>query len=255
MKCVYGIINIKNGKKYIGSTINFSRRKKEHLTMLRNNWHHSPYLQHAWNKYGETCFKFIILEKLKSEQDCYIEEQKYLDEYKTFLRNYGYNMSEFAAHNNYQTGKPVYQLSRNGSIIAEFNSLAEAAIQTGFNRYSISACANNTNNFYKNYLWMFKKDYNEETVILRLNKRARTDFHYDSTKEKMSVAINKSKHKFSRPVLQYTLDNFFIKEYPSVREAARQTGTNAESLVGCCKGKYKTGNGFLWKYKNPNKSK
>lgn len=57
----------------------------------------------------------------------------------------------------------------------------------------------------------------------------------------------------SKPVLQYDLQGNFIKEYPSCREAKRQTGINSIDVV--CRGsrqkgrKQTTAGGFIWKYK------
>ena len=63
----------------------------------------------------------------------------------------------------------------------------------------------------------------------------------------------------SRPVLQYDLNDVFVKEYPSIIEAERKTGISNVSIGKCCKGFYidkgkkvninKAG-GFKWKYKN-----
>lgn len=58
--------------------------------------------------------------------------------------------------------------------------------------------------------------------------------------------------KLSKPVLQYTLDMVFIKEYASVSEASRQTGISHAHITECCNGKYglKTAGGYIWKYKD-----
>ncbi|MBQ2175275.1 MAG: HNH endonuclease [Alphaproteobacteria bacterium] len=53
----------------------------------------------------------------------------------------------------------------------------------------------------------------------------------------------------SKPILQYTLDMVFVKEYPSAREVERQTGINHCCIIRCCKGKYKTAGGYIWVYK------
>ena len=64
MGSIYKIINVVNGKLYIGSTMHkFSKRKSEHLTALRKGYHFNSHLQSAWNKYGEENFIFEILER------------------------------------------------------------------------------------------------------------------------------------------------------------------------------------------------
>lgn len=61
---IYGIHNTVNGKIYIGKTgMNFGDRWDCHRSLLRNNKHDNSYLQHAWNKYGENAFEFIIVEE------------------------------------------------------------------------------------------------------------------------------------------------------------------------------------------------
>lgn len=54
--------------------------------------------------------------------------------------------------------------------------------------------------------------------------------------------------RYSKPVLQYTLDGEFVGEWPSARECGRN-GFNQGSVSACCRGKLKTHRGFIWKYK------
>lgn len=54
---------------------------------------------------------------------------------------------------------------------------------------------------------------------------------------------------FSKEVAQYDLEGNFIKSYPSIAQAERETGDFSASIVNCCKGKqHKTQRGYLWKY-------
>lgn len=52
------------------------------------------------------------------------------------------------------------------------------------------------------------------------------------------------------PILQYDLDNNFIKEYKSATEAARLLNLKNTPITNCLKGRSKTSYGFIWKYKN-----
>jgi hypothetical protein len=56
--------------------------------------------------------------------------------------------------------------------------------------------------------------------------------------------------KCSKPVLQFTREGKFIKEYPSLIEAERQTKIFNQNISSCCLGKRKSCGGFVWRYKN-----
>lgn len=49
-------------------------------------------------------------------------------------------------------------------------------------------------------------------------------------------------------VLQFSKNGEFIAEYPSIRGASRQTGCNPSNICQCCKGKYKSAGGYIWRY-------
>ena len=64
MITVYGIQRIETSEQYIGSTKrDIQVRWSEHLWDLRNGKHCNPYLQRAWNKYGEDAFRFHVIEE------------------------------------------------------------------------------------------------------------------------------------------------------------------------------------------------
>jgi hypothetical protein len=52
------------------------------------------HLQRAWNKYGEDCFKFEIVEQLDSREALFPAEQRWLDEH--FGKEYCYNVAAYA---------------------------------------------------------------------------------------------------------------------------------------------------------------
>lgn len=92
---IYKIENIKNGKKYIGSSININKRFYRHKNDLKNNKHGNIYLQRDFNKYSINDFNFECIEKCETNNIKTIE-QKYLDiifEIKNYNKYY-YNLSK-----------------------------------------------------------------------------------------------------------------------------------------------------------------
>lgn len=55
---VYEIVNTVNGKRYIGSAVQFKKRFAQHRQALARGDHHSIHLQRAWNKHGAAVFTF-----------------------------------------------------------------------------------------------------------------------------------------------------------------------------------------------------
>ena len=91
---IYCIENLMNRKKYIGSSKNIYNRWSAHKLALRKNKHHSYKMQRAWNKYGGDNFKFYIIKIfLGKEKELRKLEQYYLDLYKSYDFNYGYNVN------------------------------------------------------------------------------------------------------------------------------------------------------------------
>ena len=62
--------------------------------------------------------------------------------------------------------------------------------------------------------------------------------------------LEKVKQKVSKKVLQYDLEGNFIKEYSSLKEANKLNNMKSIGNISkCCKGKYKTAGGYIWRYK------
>lgn len=78
---IYCIEHVESGKRYIGSSMNISRRFTRHRYQLKYNKHHCVYLQRAVNKYGLSEFKFYVVEEtnFQSKEQLQALEQKYLD--------------------------------------------------------------------------------------------------------------------------------------------------------------------------------
>ena len=79
---VYKIENLKSSHFYIGSAEDFKARRRGHLHQLRKGKHHSPYLQRAFNKYGEDWLQFTVIEHSIADSKLLEGEQYYIDTLK-----------------------------------------------------------------------------------------------------------------------------------------------------------------------------
>lgn len=62
---------------YIGSSKNLYNRLTQHMSHLRNNKHHSKYMQRCFNKYGENMFNIEILEIIDYDEKILREKELY----------------------------------------------------------------------------------------------------------------------------------------------------------------------------------
>lgn len=120
--------------------------------------------------------------------------------------------------------KPVIQYSLDNIFISEFNSIAEASKILNINKDSISKCCRKRTKSGGNYIWEFK---NKDDI------------------KPSNTATN-----IKKPVMQYSLDNIFLKEYGSITEAVKSTNGHKNHISECCKGKAMSSGGFIWRYKN-----
>jgi group I intron endonuclease len=93
---IYMIKCTANGKVYIGSAVCLSRRKNQHFRELRKGVHKNKHMQAAWLKHGEECFSFDILEVVERHLYLIPYEQSYMDYFKSYDRNIGFNICHVA---------------------------------------------------------------------------------------------------------------------------------------------------------------
>lgn len=54
----------------------------------------------------------------------------------------------------------------------------------------------------------------------------------------------------SKPILQYTLNGEFVREWPSISSAAKEVDGKSPQFIKVLKGKWKYYKGFVWRYKD-----
>lgn len=99
----------------------------------------------------------------------------------------------------------------------------------------------------------------ENLIILSQTEHTALHYKYQSDKfkkpsEERSKAISKAlkgkpRYNYRIPILQYTKDGVFIKEWEGVSIIEKETGIWASNITKVCKGKLKQTGGFIWKYK------
>lgn len=88
---IYVIRNKKDGKCYVGLSVNIRHRMAVHLSALRKGYEENSYLQNAWNKHKEENFEFSIIEECVEE--CLVKREIYWIKKLKTLRPSGYNIS------------------------------------------------------------------------------------------------------------------------------------------------------------------
>ena len=111
-----------------------------------------------------------------------------------------------------------------------------------------------TDNRVENLEWctyQYNATYNE--IHIKRGKKLKGRKFSEEHKKNMSKAQKgKPNYKCRKPILQFTKDMVFIREFDSATTASKELNINRSDITACCKGKHKTCGGFIWKYKENN---
>ena len=124
MSGIYKIINLVNGKCYVGSAKDFNRRWNVHLRQLSKGTHHNIKLQNSYNVHGKDSFAFEILEKCEYEKDLIIDRENYWIA-KLDSKANGYNIADasfgdtFTANPRKEEIRSKMSKSRKGRLLSE----------------------------------------------------------------------------------------------------------------------------------------
>lgn len=219
MQGIYLITNLTDGKKYIGQTTDFHRRKIEHFTPSRVE--KSTQLIHQRIKIeGKENFSIEFLEEVKNKEDLLSREQYYYDSIKP-----EYNMVRPGAYPK-RNGVSCVKIDMNTLEVLEvFDSMQSAADSIGVCAGDISTACSTLSGICKGFRWRTLDEWEPNWKPKRSRVSGYPVFQIDAkTKE-------------------------IIREFKTVTEAAKETGIDLSSIAKACRnGKGKPG-GFIWKYK------
>ena len=137
--CVYKITCMSSGRFYIGASISFRKRMKDHRNYLLRGNHVSQLMQEDFDKYGKDSFKTEIIEnfnciipfKSSNYKELLLKKE---EEYITkFNPEYNTQQCPYSDYGDLGNSIPVYQYDLDGNFIKAWKSQAEVASVLGFN--------------------------------------------------------------------------------------------------------------------------
>lgn len=123
---------------------------------------------------------------------------------------------------------PTHQFNLDGTWVASYLSLVEAAEKTGMSKSAIGNCLCGINETSGGYIWVSGDCPKSVKPIKSGNER---------------IA-----EKNSRAVVAFDMDDRFVAEYSGQADANKKLGLTSNSISKCLRGKSKTAAGCKWQY-------
>jgi group I intron endonuclease len=247
---IYKIINIINGKIYIGSSSNIYVRINGHKSKLRTRKHSNKHLQSAWDKYGKDSFIFETVKQVNNLDLLVRFEQVYINKYNCV--DLGYNKRRIADSNR---GNVMSVLARKRMSIAKTGHKMHPNTRNAISKCYHSGMKghNHTQKFKEQrsilstLFWKTITPERKKEIYDKISKK-RTGTKNPNAKFTEYARQRSTEIKY-KPILQYDLQNNFIKEWQSGKEACINLNITHSHLSSVLKGyRNKTG-GFKFCYK------
>jgi len=231
---IYCFKNKINNKIYIGSSKSIKYRISKHISLLKKNKHDNKYFQYAVNKYGIINFDIFLIEKVKELDDLFLKEQYYLDLYKSYLKNIGYNILHTSTGGvSLSVYREVSQFDLNGTLINTYLNAMEASIFLNINYELIRSCCRKLQKKTSNFIFL----YSDDTMTIEKVKNNPSSFLLSGNigKKKTFLSSNlnkiyKRKQKTKNTSKKYTYcievydfnTRVLIKKYESISSCIKE---------------------------------
>lgn len=248
---IYTIINLQNGKQYIGQSNDVKVRLNAHKRALNNGKHTNPHLQAAWNMYGEKSFTFTILEKclkkeLNDREIYWIEYYGGCNSKKLYNQRAGGERGEMA-----EEAIQKMRVPHSPERIEARAKKLRGKKRDDETKKRMKAAQNRPDVIYKRNkavreamnrpeVWAKNKEINKGRILTREHK--------DKIRETLLSPDSYQYKKQARPVIQLSNEGELIKEWRSISEAQREL--NIHNIIKVCKGTQHLAGGYNWRYKN-----
>lgn len=250
---IYLITNKINGKRYVGKTeTTVEARWKRHLSIAKNPNAQKYAIHQAILKYGAESFIIKEIEKVPTTKLSQ-REQYWIQYYNSYKRGYNETLGgDGNTKYNYLDIYEYYNMCRNTTATAEhFNCdisvVLSARRHFGNNPTDYFVSEDKIEKIYILYT-IYKKTIKEIAIIMGLHEGTISYILKNKGMERFTTQLERQ----AKPICcMNILDGEIIKEFPSIRAAARWLGNInfAQNIGACCKHRQKTAYGYIWKYK------
>lgn len=233
---IYQIVNIVNNHRYVGSSVDLSKREWQHFNSLRKNNHYNNKLQSVFNQYKKNSLVFSVLVKCPPEYVLKLE-QWFIDNLKP-----EYNISKSATalmlgRTHSEKTKKQYSENRKGERNSFFGKHHSEVTKK---LLSESRIGNKHHSCGKKYSL-----YHRSNISNSLKGKKKSNIHCIN----LSNAL---KGKGGRNVYCVELDMNF-KTGVDAQNYLRSIGyykAAATHILRCCRGKSLRAYGYKWNYLN-----
>lgn len=230
---VYLRTNTVNGKQYVGQTNNLEQRNRQFNSLKCK---YNKYLDEDRTKFGVDCFKVEILAEVETREKAWALEKEFITKLGTVFPN-GYNKAYGGKTN--KGGNKGYH---NGKEFKKGDEPWNKGVKDCFSEETIKSMSEKHKGKHNSPSTEFKKG---------LSPWIKGRHHTEESKEKNRQAHLGKVSSKRRPVLQFTLDWVFIKEFTHLMAAAEELGLKSdESIRKACREEWRSSCGYRWKFKD-----
>lgn len=226
--CVYKHISPSN-KIYIGIT----SQKPEYRWRSGNGYRNHLYFYKAIQKYGWDNFQHEILFVNLTKEEAEQKEIELIKKYKSNQKTYGYNIDSGGNSNGKHSDETRKKIKENHFDISGENHPMYGKHHSNETKQKISKSK------------IGKKHPISEETRIKISSALKG-------REMKKEWIDKMAESHKKSILQYSVDNKFIKKWNSIKDIEDELGIAHQSIVACCKGRIKTSHNYIWKYASEN---